>query len=173
MTETPARYSRFLSPADWLKRFKSSATTFRRQLRILKWLIPVGLALVVVTYELIISRWTFQSWGFNNHLIVEVSVFGTVGPLLTYVLLELLGRWIDEKETADWQSRLLAKANEKEQKVRQINDATIQVLFGTSLLMSTIKSEGSNLPDKTIHQIEHTEAALNESIELLRTQLLS
>lgn len=173
MTESPARHSRMLRQREWLRHLGPSLTTFRRQLGILKWLIPVGLALVVVAYELVISRWTFQNWGFNNHLIVEVSVFGTVGPLLTYMLLELLGRWIEEKETADWQSRLLAKANEKEQKSRQINDATIQVLFGTSLLMSTIKSDGSNLPDATIAQIEKTEKALNESIELLRTNLLS
>jgi len=173
MTESPARYSRMLNPREWLLRLRPSLITFRRQLWLLRWLVPISLALVVIVYELIISRWTFQNWGFNNHLIVEIAVFGTVGPLLTFGLLELLGRWIQEKETADLQSRLLAKANEKEQKGRQINDTTIQVLFGTSLLMSTIKSEGSNLPVETIHQIEHTEAALKESIELLRTHLLS
>lgn len=172
-TESLARYSRILSPQEWLRLLRVSTITFRRQLWLLRWLIPVSLALVVVSYELIISRWTFQQWGFSNHLIVEISVFGTMGPLLAFVLLELLGKWIEEKETADLQSPLLAKANEKEQIGRQINDTTIQVLFGTSLLMSKIKVEGSNLPAETIRQIERTESALNESMELLRTHLLN
>jgi len=156
-----------------LSRRLPNLTTFRRQLRILKWLIPTGLVLLVVAYELGPSRWIYDGFGFNYHLLVEIFLLGTVGPLLAFVLLELLGRWIDEKETADLQARLLANAGEKELKVRQLSDDTIQVLFATNLLITTIKSDGSKLPRNTVAQIEITEQALDEAIQRLRSHILS
>jgi len=91
---------RLIGDMNLLERFRSripKPNFFRRQLQTLKWLIPVGLVIVVVLYEIGPSRWTYQGWGFSIHLLVEIILFGTVGPLLAFVLLELLGRWIDEK----------------------------------------------------------------------------
>ena len=133
---------------------------------------PPGLILLVVLYEVGPSRWVYDSFGFTYHLVAEIFLFGTVGPVLAFVLLELLGRWLEEKETAELQSDLLAKANEKELEVRQVGDDTIQVLFATSLLITTFKSEQSDLPPNTVAQIEVTEQALQESIQRLRSQLL-
>jgi hypothetical protein len=173
MMDFPPRLIGDLNLLEWFRSRLPKPNFFRRQLQILKWLIPIGLVILVVLYEIGPSRWTYQGWGFNIHLPVEIILFGTVGPLLAFVLLELLGRWIDEKETADYQARLLTQASKKELKVRQLNDDTIQVLFATSLLMNTIKSDGSNFPPTTISRIETTEQALNESIKQLRSHLLS
>lgn len=137
----------------------------------MKWLIPLGLVLLVIAYEVGPSRWVYNSLGFTYHLVVEIFIFGTVGPALAFVLLELLGRWIDEKETTELQANLLARANEKELEVRQISDDTIQVLFATSLLITTFKSDQSDLPPNTAAQIEVTEQALHETIKRLRSQL--
>ncbi len=146
---------------------------FRRNLGFIKWLIPLGLVLVVIAYEIGPSRWVYDSLGFNFHLVVEIFLFGTVGPVLAFLVLEMLGRWIEEKETADFQANLLAEAKQNDLKVRQLNDDTIQVLFATSLLLANIKSDGFNLPPNTVDQIEFTEKALNKSIEHLRFHLLS
>jgi hypothetical protein len=156
-----------------LRQHLPGLTTFRRQLRILKWLIPMSLVLLVLAYELGPSRWVYESWGFYYHLLAEILLFGTVGPLLAFVLLELIGRWIDEKETADLQSNLLEKAGEKELETRQLNDDTLQVLFATSLLITTIKSDSSGIPSNTVAQIEVTEQALDETIQRLRSHLVS
>ena len=139
---------------------------------LLKWLIPAGLILLVVFYEVGPSRWIYEGFGFRIHLVAEILLFGTVGPIVAFILLELLGRWIDEKETADFQAQLLAQANEKEQVVRQTSDDTLQVLFATSLLINTIKSDRFNLPSQTAKQIEITEQALNETIKRLHAQLM-
>jgi signal transduction histidine kinase len=173
MTDSPPRLSGRRNLLDWLERRLPMPNTFRRQLRTLKWLIPVGLVVLVVAYEIGPSRWAYQGFGFSRHLLIEILLFGTVGPLLAFFLLELLSRWIDEKETADLQADLLAQASEKESKVRQLSDDTIQVLFAASLLMNTIKSDGADLLPGTIAQIETTEHALNESIAQLRSHLLS
>lgn len=147
-------------------------TSFHQQLKVFKWLIPTGLMLLVVVYEVGPSRWIYEGFGFTYNLLIEILIFGTVGPALAFVLLELLGRWIDEKETADLQARLLAQANEKELEVRQLNDETLQVLFATSLLITTIKSDQNDLPLNTAIQIEVTEQALDEAMQRLRFHLM-
>jgi signal transduction histidine kinase len=147
-------------------------TNFRQQLRVFKWLIPLGLMMLVVVYEVGPSRWIFEAYGFNFHLLIEILIFGTVGPALAFVLIELLARWIDEKETADLQARLLEQANEKELEVRQLNDETLQVLFATSLLITTIKSDQSDLPLNTAAQIKATEQALGDAMQRLRAHLM-
>ena len=147
-------------------------SSFRRQLGLLKWLVPAGLILLVIAYEVGPSRWIYEGFGFRIHVVAEILLFGTAGPIVAFIVLELLGRWIDEKETADFQSQLLAQASEKEQVVRQTSDDTLQVLFATSLLLTTFKSERSNLPSNTAKQIETTERALNETIQRLHTQLM-
>jgi signal transduction histidine kinase len=139
----------------------------------MKWLIPLGLVLLVIAYEIGPSRWVYERLGFTHHLAVEILLFGTVGPLLAYLLLVLLGRWIEEKETADFQANLLANAKKKEREVRQISDDTIQVLFATSLLITTFKTDRSNLPPNTATQIEITEQALQEAMQRLRSHLSS
>jgi len=146
-------------------------TNIRHKLRLLKRLIPLGLILIVAAYELGPSRWIYNAYGFNSHLIFEILIFGTIGPLLAYLALELLNRWIEEKETADIQSALLSKAKEKELQVRQLNDDTLQVLFASSLLMTIIKSRDT-IPPNITAQIEVTEKALDESIDKIRVHLL-
>ena len=91
---------------------------FRRKLQLLKWLIPLGLVLLVVAYEIGPSRWVYGGFGFNYHLVLEILLFGTVGPVLAFLVLELLSRWIEEKETAEIQANLLTKAKEKDLEVR-------------------------------------------------------
>jgi len=156
-------------PRRWLPKLIAD----RRKLKLLRWLIPVGLILLVVAYELGPSRWIYEGFGFTYHLVAEIVLFGTVGPILAFVLLDLLIRWIDEKETADLQAQLIAQANEKEVGVREIGDDTIQVLFATSLLLTTFKFKQSDLPAETVAQIEVTEQSLTDAIERLRSHLLT
>ena len=113
-------------------------STFRRNLRLIKWLIPLGLVLLVIVYEVGPSRWVYNGLGFTYHLVAEIFLFGTVGPLLAFLLLEMLSRWIEEKETTEVQANLLAEAKMKDREVRQLSDDTLQVLFATSLLIATI-----------------------------------
>jgi hypothetical protein len=143
-----------------------------RRLRLLKWLIPLGLVLFVIFYELGPAHWIHERLGFDSHLLAEVIVFGTIGPGLAFLTLEMFGRWIGERETVDLQASLLASAREKEQEVRQVTDDTIQVLFATSLLITTFKAERPELPPKTMAQIEVTEQSLDEAIRRLRLKVL-
>jgi hypothetical protein len=143
----------------------------RRKLRLLKFLIPLGLVLLVIVYELGPSLWIYNSLGFSYHLLVEILIFGSVGPLLVFFLLEMLSRWIEEKETAELQANLLARAQEKELEVRQISDDTLQVLFAASLLITTIKSDQVDLSANTATHIQVTEEALQQVMQRVSSHL--
>lgn len=146
---------------------------FHRRLRLLKWIIPLALVVFVIFYETGPSHWVHEHMGFDTHLVLEIVVFGTIGPFLAVLTLELLDRWIGEKETVDLQANLLANARKKEEEVREVTDDAIQILFATSLLMTTLKAERPNLPPTTVSQIEITEQSLDEVIQRLRAQVLS
>lgn len=150
----------------------TSKSNLHPKLRLMKWLIPLGLILIVIGYEVGPSRWIYNSLGFTYHLVVEILLFSTVGPLLVFLLLELLDRWLIEKETAAIQANLLAKAKKKELEVSQISDDTIQVLFATSLLLTNFKSDQTEPSLITASQIEATEQALHDAIQQLRSHLL-
>lgn len=148
-------------------------TLSKRKIGVLKWFIPLGLVVTVIIYEVGPSRWIYNRYGFNFHLTVEILLFGTVGPVLAFLMWELLSRWIGEKETADLQANMLAKAEQKDREIRQLNDDTLQVLFATYMLISAIKTDAYDLPQATMSQIEVTEKALDESISTLRFYLLT
>jgi len=147
------------------------ASSLHKKIRLLKWLIPLALVLVVVAYEIGPSRWVYVRLGFTYHLVVEILLFGTVGPLLAFLVLELLYRWTTEKETAEFQANLLARAKEREVEGRRINDDTLQVLFATSLLLASFKADGPDLPSSTSAQIEVTEQFLSDAIRQVRSHL--
>ena len=65
MIDSSIREESRRSLSDRLAGQLSKLTTFRQQLRLLKWLIPAGLVLLVVGYELGPSRWTYENLGLN------------------------------------------------------------------------------------------------------------
>lgn len=144
----------------------------RRRFGTLKWLIPLGLIVIVIAYELGPSRWIYDSFGFTYHLLGEILVFATVGPLLALISLEFFSRWVDEKETADMQADLLSRARAHEQNARQLSDDTLQVLYATSLMIAHLQ-DAADIPAEAVGQIDATQEALNSSIENLRSHLLS
>lgn len=151
---------------------KNLTYNLHQKMATLKWLVPLGLVLIVIAYEVGPSLWIYNTLGFNYHLFAEILLFGTVGPVVVFILLELLDRWIVEKEKAEFQANLLAKAKEKELEVSQISDDTIQVLFAVGLLLTTFKSDQSGSSFISANQIEVTEQALDEAIRRLKSQLL-
>jgi signal transduction histidine kinase len=167
MTSSRLRWNERL--VSWLP----PVTSFHSQIRLWRWLIPVGLVVLVVFYEIGPSRWIYERLGFTTHLTVEVLVFGTVGPALAFAVLVLLGRWLDERDTSDFQAQLLARARNEVESSRQLNDDALQILFSAGTLFSTFKNDVPEVPPETAAELEAAEQALNEAIQRLRAHLLS
>jgi PAS domain S-box-containing protein len=77
----------------------------RERITLLSWTLPLAFFILVVLYQLIPARWIHDTYGDPVHFAVEILFYGTVGPLLTFWVLRLIGRWLDEKEQAELQAR--------------------------------------------------------------------
>lgn len=145
-----------------------SLPALRRQVQTLKRWVPVGLVLVVILYELGPSRWVHDRFGADVHFTAEIVIFGTIGPLLTYVVLELFSRWLEAREAAERQAALLAAAQEHVEISRQLNDDAIQTLFAASAVLSAVED---SVPPELASQLESTGEALDQAIRQLRAHI--
>ena len=145
-------------------------TGFRRHLGLLRWLIPGGLMLLVIAYELGPARWIAGRLGFTYHLAAEILLFGTVGPLLAFILLDFLSRWLDERDTSDLQAHLLAQTREQVQTGHRLCDDALQALFAAGAIIASLKPDPESSPELAAH-VQTAEQQLSQTIKNLRRHL--
>ena len=143
----------------------------RTHLPFLRWFVPLLLTVLVVLYEFGPARWLYEQQGLLYNTIADLLVFGTIGPLFALVTLYFLERWLDERDTTEFQAHVLNQVREEIKDGRQLHDDSIQVLFAASLLLDSFKANHPELPPDTAVQIGKTETALNQAILQLREHL--
>ena len=148
-----------------------SASALRRRLGYLKWLVPAGLVFLVVVYELGLSRWIHDRLGADYHFVVEILVYGTIGPTLAYLVLHFLDQWLQERETTELQALVLAHARERVHIGRELSDDALQILFAASTLLASLKTGAPDLPPETAAALRETEHALSNAVQQLRDHL--
>ena len=144
----------------------------RQRLPTLRWLVPLALILLVTLYEVGPARWIYRQLGFTYHTLSDIIMFGTIGPILAYLGLTFVARWLEEKETADLQAAVLAQARADASASRQLSDDAVQVLFASGTLLELVKEACPDIPEETAVQLNTMEQALNSAIHRLRTHLL-
>ena len=137
----------------------------------LQWLVPLGLVLLVVMYQLGPARWILASLGVEQHLMAEIVVFAVVGPLLAYWLLHFLNRWIEEREISELQAKLLAQTREQARISQELSDKALQTLFAASILLSTLQSSLGDLSPTEASTLLQSQEALNAAIQQIRDHL--
>lgn len=148
-----------------------SASAFRHGLGLLKWLVPASLVFVVVAYELGPSRWIHDGLGADYHFVLEILVYGTVGPALAFLVLHFLDQWLQERETTELQALVLAHARERARISRELSDDALQILFAASTLLATLKTAAPDLPPESVAALRETDQALSNAIQQLRDHL--
>jgi hypothetical protein len=123
----------------------------REHVETLGWALPTTMVLLVVGYELGPARWIYETLGYRYHLLAEIIIFASLGPTLAFIVLQLLRRWLEERETSDLQAHLLARSRAEAEGSRQLNDDALQELTA---------------------QVEQTEDALQDAVGQLRSHLL-
>lgn len=136
----------------------------------LRWLIPLGLLALVVVFEIGPSRWIYNQLGPTAHLVAEIALYGTIGPVLAFLALNFIGRWVEERETSDLQARILAEARELSAANQQLSDDVLQGLFAVSILLAS--ADTPNLPPDSAKNLKEAERTLDQAIRRLRQHLL-
>jgi signal transduction histidine kinase len=137
----------------------------------LRWVVPLCLAGLVVFYELGPALWINNHFGQTYHLLAETLFYGTLGPLLSFLVLDVLRRWMLEREARELQDRVLQQTQEQVRISRGLNDDALQTLFAAGILLSSLKKIQPDLPADTAASIHETEVALDRAIVQLRKNL--
>lgn len=142
-----------------------------RRLGLLRWIVPSAMFLMVVLYEAGPARWILITYGLSYHMAAEMTLYGLLGPALAAILLDLLGRWLQERETTELQSRALAQAREHAELTHRLSDDILQDLFAASALVGSLKDRAADLPSDTADHLQATYRALDDSIQRLYARL--
>jgi len=101
----------------------SASSDLTRRIKILRILLPLGFAVVAIFYQFGVANWVHDQYGEDVHYFAEILFFATVGPLLAYWVLTLIGRWLDEKRFAEEQAR------QSERRLASITSASADAIF--------------------------------------------
>jgi hypothetical protein len=141
------------------------------RLRLLRWAVPLSLALLVAVYQLGLARWVLQVYGEQYHTLAEILFYGIGGPLLALLSLDFLIRWLEERETSELQARILEETRATIAASRGLNDETLQTLYAISILLETVKSSSPELPAEKSGLIKEAQHALESAMARLRAHL--
>jgi signal transduction histidine kinase len=137
-----------------------SLDTIKHRLHVIQWLAPIGMALLVILYEVGPARWIDIRFGFQYHFLAEILLYGTLGPLLVFALMVLLRRWLEERETSDLQAQVLEQVKEHARISHEVTDDALQAIFASSVFLSTLEAKIPDLPPDIAEQAKNTKRAL-------------
>jgi hypothetical protein len=148
-----------------------SSSKLNARLRLLRWAVPLALAVTVAVYQLGLARWIHLWFGEKSYHLAEILLYGTGGPLLAFFSLDLLIRWLEERETSELQSRILEETRLNYATSRNLNDETLQTLYAVSILLDSMKSTLPENHSEKAAMLQEAEGALNRTMTRIRSHL--
>jgi signal transduction histidine kinase len=139
----------------------------RQRLDLLRWLVPGGLLGLVIINELGLARWVHLHWGDAASVTLNILIYGSVGPVLAYLALTFVGRWLEERETSELQAQVLHRAQAQAQRTHDLTDNALQTLFATSLLLDNLAESRPDPSPEAATQFHEAALAVNRAIEQL------
>lgn len=144
-----------------------SLANLRRRLDLLRWLVPAALLLFVIVHELGLARWVHLNLGDMAVTILNILLYGSVGPALAYLMLTFIGRWLEERETSELQSQALHQARAQVQRSHDLTDDALQTLFATSVVLDNLTDGLADLTPKAAAHFHEARQAVTHAIEQL------
>ena len=142
-----------------------------RRMHLLRWAVPLTLAAFVVFYQLVFASWIRDTYGVQAHNIAEILIYATSGPLLAFLVLDYLGRWIEEKETSELQAQMLAETRANLLLSRELSDDALQTLYAVSVVLTSLESTLRDTSPGSARTLRETEEAVEGSMNRLREHL--
>jgi hypothetical protein len=143
-------------------------SALRGRLDLLQWLAPAGMVFLVVIYETSIAKLIYHHWGIDQHFLVEIIFYGTLGPVLVFVLLFALRRWLEERETSDLQAQILELARKQVKGSQTATDEALQALFAASVFLTSLEAKRIELTSEDAQVLRQTQSVLDATIKKLR-----
>ena len=142
-----------------------------QRLRLLRWAIPLVLALLVAVYYLFVAPWVQAVFGGRYQLLAEILFYGIGGPLLAFISLDLLIRWLEERETSELQSQILEKTRDHMAASQSLNDEALQTLYAVSILIEPLQAALPENHPETASGLEEAKGAVHRTMTRLRDHL--
>ena len=101
-----------------------ASALLRQRLDRLRWLLPLGLGLLSVFYQLGPAAWVHDRVSHELHYIVEITFYGLFGPLAVFWAVGQIRGWLEERERLERQAR----ANER--RLAAISAASADAILG-------------------------------------------
>jgi len=166
MSGVPAgAHDSYAARSPWFGRLRTGSQSPQAWLRLLRWAVPLMLFVLVVGYEFGPARWLNDRLGTTVHFLAEIIVYGTVGPILAYLLLDFFSRWMAERETSDLQAKMLAEANLHAQLRFVQNDDALQDLFAASVILNSLQERSEELPPDLARQVAEAKRAVGDTLQ--------
>ena len=93
------------------------------RIRWLQWRVPLALIAVVVLYQLGPAFFVQRYFGHLVHYSIEIAFYSLAGPIVTWITLAWIRRWLAEKEAVEQQAR------ERERYLASITEASADAII--------------------------------------------
>lgn len=142
-----------------------------KRIRFLRLALPTSVIALVAIYLLGPARWIHTTFGLEYHMLVELIFFGSLGPLVAFLVLDLLSRWIEERQTSELQARVLEEARADAHRTRMLSDTALQAIFAASIQLASLRKQMPDLSPEASQALDEANHALQRAVHPLRTYL--
>lgn len=99
-------------------------TNLQSRVKVLRWIIPIGLLVLSVGYQLGPARWVHDRFDESTHFLVEILFYGFVGPTIVFLAFDQIKQWLLDKEEAEQVAR------STQLKLAAITEASADAIIG-------------------------------------------
>jgi PAS domain S-box-containing protein len=82
-----------------------SEVPLKRRILLMRWLVPTALVAVTLAFQLWSLQLAHTLYGATEHAVFEFLFYAALGPLIVYVALTRLSRWVDAMDEAENRAR--------------------------------------------------------------------
>lgn len=142
-----------------------------KRIRLIRILLPLLVIGLVSAYVFGPARWIHNALGLEYHLMAELVIFGSLGPLFAFILLDLVARWMEERQTSDLQAKVLEETRLEVYHNRILSDDALQAIFAASIQLDSLRKHTPDLSPEACRAVEEANRALYRAIKPLRSHL--
>jgi signal transduction histidine kinase len=142
-----------------------------KRIRFLRVALPITVIVLVATYLLGPARWIHNTMGLEYHMLLELIFFGSLGPLFAFLVLDIMARWIEERQTSELQAQVLEAARADAHQTRMLSDNALQAMFAASIQLASLRKQIPDLPPEASQALDEANNALHRAVQPLRSYL--